>query len=333
LEAQKGLLKVKCNPGLLAAAIKEVLGGQPTVQNIDQLLAASTGAQADSPAPQVSPAHAAAPQPKPQARSVAIPSQAPARTAEAQAPNAEAKEQARQELKSSAQATVRNLRELFESFQAAADPKERALRLQALYRKVHFVTAMAGIAENPAIAQMASAFEALLFGMMDKLPNLNPSMERTTAMVVEFLEELLAHPPSAAKGSSTSPLVLVVDDDRVTNRLVVSALRNAQLQARGTENPEVALHWLRERHYELILLDIEMPGMDGLEVCRRVRALPGYEKTPVIYVSSHDDFLNKARTLQSGGNDLIAKPIVPSELAAKALMHLLKSQLASSPTT
>jgi len=57
-----------------------------------------------------------------------------------------------------------------------------------------------------------------------------------------------------------------------------------------------------------------------------LRLMPGYAKTPVIYVTLHSDFETRTRTAISGGNDLIGKPILPTELAVKALMHLLKSQ-------
>jgi DNA-binding response OmpR family regulator len=176
---------------------------------------------------------------------------------------------------------------------------------------------------------MASAFEALLFGMMDDLTRFEPSMARTTSMGVQFMQELLGRPHDLRPASARIPSALVVDDDRLSNRLVVSALRNAQLQARSTEDPEMALKWLQEKPYDLILLDVEMPGMDGIELCKRLRLLPGYEKTPVIYVTIHSDFETRTRTALSGGNDLIAKPVRPAELAVKATMHLLKNQAPS----
>ena len=81
-----------------------------------------------------------------------------------------------------------------------------------------------------------------------------------------------------------------MDDDPLSNRLVVAALQRAHLQARSTDDPMVGLQWLKESRFDLVLLDIEMPGMDGFELCRRLRTLPGYQKTPVIYVTSHSDF-------------------------------------------
>src|SRR5262249_36058484 len=114
-------------------------------------------------------------------------------------------------------------------------------------------------------------------------------------------------------------------------RLVVTALVRAHLPAESTDNPLRALQMLREKHYDLALLDIEMPGLDGFELCKQMRALPGYQKTPVVYVTAHSDFESRAKSILSGGNDLIAKPVFPLELAVKAVTHLLKHKLAEQP--
>jgi len=90
----------------------------------------------------------------------------------------------------------------------------------------------------------------------------------------------------------------------------------------------VGLQWLKETPFDLVLLDIVMPGMDGFELCRRLRLLPGQQKTPVIFVTGHADFESRAKSVLSGGDDLISKPIFPIELAVKAVSHLLKRELA-----
>jgi sigma-B regulation protein RsbU (phosphoserine phosphatase) len=87
-----------------------------------------------------------------------------------------------------------------------------------------------------------------------------------------------------------------------------------------------ALKWLQETRFDLVLLDIEMPGMDAFGLCRRLRLFPGYEKTPVIYVTSLSDFESRARMVLDGGYELIAKPFLPLELAVKAVALLLRSQ-------
>jgi CheY-like chemotaxis protein len=315
--ALRGLLKVKCNPGTLTAAINEVLGGPAIQGSSDLLLAASKGSPARTkPVPELPTAPPAPPAPP-------APTQAPSRTNRREADSS--RDQARQELLNNGPSIARSLGQLFQDFKTASNQPDRKRFLCDFYRRVHFVTAMAGIAEYHSVAQMASAFEALLFGIMDKESQWEPSLERTTSTAVEFLQDLLTRPPDFRLSLRQNSLALVVDDNRLSNRLVLSALRNAQLQARATEDPETAWQWLQEKHYDLILLDIEMPGMDGIELCKRLRTLPGYDKTPVIFVTLHSDFETQSKTLLSGGTDFIAKPVLPSELAVKVVMHLLKN--------
>ena len=68
-----------------------------------------------------------------------------------------------------------------------------------------------------------------------------------------------------------------------------------------------------------------MPGLDGISLCDQIRGLPQHQNTPVIFVTSQADFKTRARSMLSGGNDLIAKPIMPTELCVKALSHLVKN--------
>ena len=201
------------------------------------------------------------------------------------------------------------------------------MRLQSLYRKVHFLTASAGMAECYPIARMAGVFEAMLFELTTKRGLDSPSVIRTIAFAVDVFDQLFEHARVRSQDTPPSAQILIVDDDALSNRLIVAALRHAQLQPRSTENPYMGLQWLREKQYDLVLLDIEMPGMDGFEFCKRLRQFPGYQKTPVIYVTAHSDFESRTRSALSGGIDLIAKPVFPMELAVRAMAHLLSSQL------
>jgi putative two-component system response regulator len=126
-------------------------------------------------------------------------------------------------------------------------------------------------------------------------------------------------------GSAEPPAsrVLVVDDDLLSCRLAVSALRNARLDAQYAQDPLQALPMARQTRFDLLLLDFEMPRMDGIELCRQLRLLPGYAQVPVVFVTGHDDFEARLNLSSAGGDDLISKPFFPIELAVKAVMHLL----------
>jgi DNA-binding response OmpR family regulator len=70
-----------------------------------------------------------------------------------------------------------------------------------------------------------------------------------------------------------------------------------------------------------------MLGLNGFDLCAELRSLPAHKTTPVVFVTSRDDSPSRERAAVSGGNDLIAKPFLPIELAVKALIHILKAQL------
>lgn len=314
LGANRGLLKVKCTPASMAAVIRELLEGLPFETPPDQLLAA--------------PAEVA---PGPQASSEPASRVAAGEIAEESSavPALTTRQQARRELATHTAAVARSLRESNEALRRERDERQRKLRVEVFYRHIRFIAGLAGLAGYQPTAQMAAALEALLFGMLDRPAELSPSLDRTISTALDFLLELLGKPEEGSKSESTEPKALVVDDDKLSHRLVVTALRNAHVEAKGTDNPELALRWLQEHRYDLILLDVEMPGMDGLELCERLRAIPTHAKTPVIYVTIHSDFETRSRTVMSGGNDLIAKPIHPAELAVKVVMHLLKHESAT----
>jgi len=298
---QRTVIKAECNPAKLIAIANELLAGEPAVVM----------------------------KPPP------VPAPSDLRQAERELEVAEASSSTRSRLDflRDAPGTIAELRELYQAFRKSPDLAARAERLDAFYRKVHFVTAITGLARYHHVALLSGVFEALLFEL-ERTPDLiNPSSLRTIAMTLDFLGVLFA---MAREPSADEPLVskvLIVDDDAVTNRAAIFALQRAHLQANAVEDPLVALKLLAESNYELVLLDIEMPLMNGFEFCQKLRALPGYEKTPVIYVTIHSDFESRAKGVLSGGDDLIAKPFLPIELAVKAVMHLIKRRLPQSVTT
>jgi DNA-binding response OmpR family regulator len=67
--------------------------------------------------------------------------------------------------------------------------------------------------------------------------------------------------------------------------------------------------------------------MNGFELCTKVRTLPQYAKTPVVFVTGLSDLESRANSTMSGGNDFIAKPFLFIELTVKALVHVLRSRL------
>lgn len=322
-QVHKALLKSSCTPALLRDTILEALGGAP---------APDTDSSRLLPIPPVEPPPTAAKPPSTLATApVGAPSQPAPPPAQQRAEDAAFRARARDDLLNHAPATCATLRQLFQDYVTVA-PSGRAMRLQNLYRKAHFLATTAGMADLPQVVQVTSALEALLFEAMDRDTHQTASVWHTIDLVIDFLGELLERCRGGLSAAAARGRVLVVDDDAVCNRAVVAALQRAQLDAHAVEKPSAALELLGKRRFDLALLDVRMPEMDGFELRRTIRALPGTAGIPIIFVTSLSEFEIHAREEEAGGDDIIAKPIVPTELAVKALMHVLRHQMRAAPS-
>ena len=107
--------------------------------------------------------------------------------------------------------------------------------------------------------------------------------------------------------------LLVVDDTPSNLLLLGELLRGKGYRVRMAPEGELALQAARFRPPDLILLDISMPGMDGFEVCRRLKADPDLASVPVIFLSALGETEAKVRSFEAGGVDYVTKPIKPNE--------------------
>lgn len=107
--------------------------------------------------------------------------------------------------------------------------------------------------------------------------------------------------------NTTQDVILIVDDDPVIRLLLAETLQQAGFSVCEAENGEEALHYFHETPPGLILLDVDMPDMDGFEVCRRIRTVSSY--IPVIMVTGMEDLASIRQAYESGATDFIHKPI------------------------
>ncbi len=223
-------------------------------------------------------------------------------------------------------ATLNTLRAELLSLIKATDEVTRLKEIHELYRCVHVLNGNAGLAGLIQIAHMSAALEALLKELYEKPRNINPSTLRTVAAAVDFLGLLFARSILPDKQEMPVTKILVVDDEVISRRAVAYALEKAQLQSVSIEDPHAALQLLTEGSFDLVFLDVDMPGMTGYELCSRLRTLPFHKKTPVVFVTSLNDFDNRTSSSMAGGNDFIAKPFLFIELTVKALIHILRGK-------
>jgi DNA-binding response OmpR family regulator len=220
------------------------------------------------------------------------------------------------------------VRKALQDFSKAQDETSRLPHVLELYRKVHAITGSAGIAGLRHISQMAAALEVLLKELYEKPKNINASTLRTVAHSIDFIGELFQKGLDPDWADTAPVNILVVDDEILSRRAITYALEKAGLKSVAVEDPQVALNLATETAFHLIFLDVQMPGMDGFDLCTKIRALPNNKTTPVIFVTSLTDFKSRARSSLSGGTDLIAKPFMFIELSVKALTYVMRAQLA-----
>lgn len=177
-----------------------------------------------------------------------------------------------------------------------------------------------------AMRQMACALEGLLQQFTRNLDNINLSTFSTVAQAVDLLGSLAVPGLRPDLATTPAPRLLAVDDDPVSRRalaLALEAFNEPDLAANGEE----ALAWAAQYCYDAIFLDVEMPGMDGFELCAKIRETPLNRNTPVVFVTSPAHFDSHAISSRVGDQDFIAKPFHGFEIVVKALALVLSARL------
>ena len=117
------------------------------------------------------------------------------------------------------------------------------------------------------------------------------------------------------------PRLLIVDDQPLNIQSLHRVFAD-ECQVFMASSGEQALKVCAERQPDLVLLDVEMPGMDGYETCVRIKSDPTLADTPVIFVTAHSDAESETRGLECGAGDFITKPVNPAVVLARARSQL-----------
>jgi two-component system NtrC family sensor kinase len=129
-----------------------------------------------------------------------------------------------------------------------------------------------------------------------------------------------------APAENHSATLLIVDDDAAARDRLREIFETAQYRVVTATEASSALRVLKGVRCDLVALDLEMPGVDGLALCKLLRAQPTTSKLPIIALSESDDEARKVQAFTAGADDYITKPSTPGELLSRVSLHVRTSQ-------
>jgi len=218
------------------------------------------------------------------------------------------------------------LRELGKGLLETGDVAMRQNLLTDGFLRINSLTANAREVTHPAY-QLCAALEGLVRKLLQDSTRATPSALATVATAVDLLDDLCAPGLKADLAVNPPIRLLVVDDDLVARRALAGALQTVFEKPANAGDGEAALALAVGERYDVIFLDLQMPGMDGFETCSKIREAGCNQETPVVFVTGRTDYAARAEALRTPGTDLVEKPFLTAEINLKALTFALRGRL------
>jgi two-component system alkaline phosphatase synthesis response regulator PhoP len=111
--------------------------------------------------------------------------------------------------------------------------------------------------------------------------------------------------------------ILIIDDEEDIRELLKYNLKKEGYLVEVAENGEIGLALMKELKPDLIILDVMMPGMDGIEVCDAIRSTPGFNQTLICFLTARNEDYSQIAGLDAGADDYVAKPVRPKVLISR----------------
>ena len=124
---------------------------------------------------------------------------------------------------------------------------------------------------------------------------------------------------------SPAPTVMVVDDDRMTRAFVEKILQRDGVEVVQAEHGEQCLFMALQQVIDAFIIDLQMPDIDSVELCRRLRSIERYRLTPIVVLTANDDLQRLDSVFEAGADDYLTKPVRPASLSSRLRVQIQKT--------
>ncbi len=199
--------------------------------------------------------------------------------------------------------------------------------LKELHTQAHAFSERARGYGQVVIHRISTAFAAYVEGLFRTPERVTPEATAKLEAAIGFISGLLSERGIERSVPLCDARVYMVDDDPEAAETVSAALDCVGLKTRSTTYASAAIADLTEEHYDLIVLDLDLPDLDGFELCSHIRKIPHHAKTPIIFLTGYESESNREECLRSGGNEFFGKPFSVQALGLNVLSHIIQSRL------
>lgn len=197
--------------------------------------------------------------------------------------------------------------------------------LTSLREAAHKLAGLAGVLGFPSVSRHAAVLEDVL---LQSTVELDGARAELSSIATAFAHDLAGNAPSWAHDAKRAPAgarILIVEDDEEQRRVAASGLRAAGYRVLTAGSGNEAVIVTRNDRPDLVLLDVDLPGLDGMAVCRQLKLDPALAAIPIVFCTARVSSIDRITGLTLGADDYITKPYAPSELLLRIRRQLSRT--------
>lgn len=236
-------------------------------------------------------------------------------------------EELRRWFRMEAELRVRELRTQTDAAARSAGGEEQRQRLAGCWQLAAALGREARLLGLDRLAQVARLTATVLQDLGEDPQELRAPSIQAVGLGIDCLARLIEKGAGRSAEQSRPPFCLLVEDDPMARWAMSSALEHAGMNWVGADDSVMAMKLAQENQFDVVLLDWQLPGANGVELCGQIRAVPANSNSAVIFVTARVDFESRVRSSLTGADDFVPKPFLVSELALRSLTCVVRNQL------